>query len=127
MHIVLPVCFNHREVCWTLNTHAVLGIVKSEDLLADILNPVIKVVQPISPLVHIVNDPIVDVDEGIFSVLDGNECSVEQLHAVHLIATDAHIRLFKLSRLLSNLGMHSLLFFLVVKLHKKWCVSFIYI
>lgn len=64
---------NIWEICWAFNSHGILTIVKLKSLLSDGCNPTIQIVESIFPLVDAVDDSVVYINVGIFSLLDGDQ------------------------------------------------------
>ena len=116
VHTVLFMCFDYWKVCCTFDAHTVLAVVQGHHLLADVLDAVVQLVETVPPRIDIFDDPVVDVNEGVLCVLDGNQSAIKQLHTMHFVSANANIGLLELTWLLPNLGMDSGVF-LIFSLH----------
>jgi hypothetical protein len=66
---------NLGEVSRRNNLNKVL-IVQSQNFTRDVLDPRVDKVQPIFPSVNVSDDPIVNVDESVFGLLNTSEHSI---------------------------------------------------
>ena len=95
-------CADLREVSRRLNLDQVL-VVQSQDLLSNVLNPLIYEVKAVLPRIDVRDDSVVDINEGLFCFGHRDQHPVEHLGLVHFIRAHVDFRSFQLASLLAYL------------------------
>ena len=73
-------------------------VVEGQDLLTDTLDAGINQIQAVLTPIDVPNDPIVDIDEGVLSLLHTGEHPIEKFDLVHLIGAQVDLGLCKATR-----------------------------
>ena len=91
-----------REVGWRLDLNQVL-VIKSQDLLSNVLDPLVNEIKAVLPCIDVRDDSVVDIDEGFFSFGHGDQHPVEHLSLVHFIRAHVNLRALEQASLLAYL------------------------
>ena len=105
MHLRWLLILKLGELAQALHPHSIFTVVQLQRLLRQSSDSAVQVVDSVLSRIDTGNDPIIDVDECVLRFLDGNECSIQELHFMHLVAADVHVGQLQATWLLSDLLM----------------------